>query len=95
VAQKIQKIGDTILEVIRESAPPEVQLINELLNFETDEESLAEVKRRASEITPQVLEAMKSIEAEVKAGGRAEVAERIEKIRSAAEKQAMMSKWTS
>lgn len=94
-AQKFQKIGDAILEVIRESAPPEVQLINELLNFETEEESLAEVKRRAAEITPQVVEAMKSIEAEVKAGGRAEVADRMEKIRAAAEKQAMMSKWTS
>ncbi len=95
VAHKLQQIGDTILEIIRESAPPEVRLINELLNFETEEESLAEVKRRAAEITPQVVEAMKSIEAEVKAGGRAEVAERMEKIRTAAEKQAMMSKWTT
>lgn len=94
-AEKLQKIGDAILEVIRESAPPEVQLINELLNFETEEESLTEVKRRAAEITPQVIDAMKSIEAEVKAGGRAEVAERIEKIRAAAEKQAALSKWTS
>jgi len=94
IADKMQKIGDTVLEIIREAAPPEVRLINELLNFETEDESLAEVKRRAAEITPQVVEAMKAIEAEVQAGGRAEVADRLGKIRAAAERQAMMSKWT-
>jgi hypothetical protein len=95
VAEKLQKIGDTILELIRDSAPPEVRLINELLNFETEEESLAEVKRRSVEITPQVVEAMKSILEEVKAGGRAEVADRLEKIIATADRQAMMAKWTS
>lgn len=95
VAAKLQKIGDMILEIIRDSAPPEVKLINELLNFDTEEESLAEVKRRAAEITPQVVEAMKSIEAEVQAGGRAEVAERLGKIRAVAERQSMMSRWTT
>lgn len=95
VADKLQKIGDTILELIREAAPPEVRLINELLNFETEEESLAEVKRRSVEITPQVIEAMKSILEEVKAGGRPEVADRLSKIIAAADRQAMMSKWTT
>ncbi len=94
LAERLQKIGDMILELMRDSAPPEVRLINELLNFETEEESLAETQRRSAEITPQVIEAMKEIEAEVKAGGRAEVADRLEKIRAAAEKQALMSKWT-
>jgi CpXC protein len=95
VAEKLQKIGDTILELIRDSAPPEVRLINELLNFETEEESLAEVKRRSVEITPQVVEAMKSILEEVQAGGRAEVADRLTKIIAAADRQAVMSKWTT
>jgi hypothetical protein len=94
VADKIQKIGDAILEVVRDSAPPEVRLINELLDFETEEESLAEARRRSAEITPQVIEAMKAIEEEVTAGGRTEVAERLAKIRAASERQAMMSKWT-
>jgi hypothetical protein len=95
LADHIQKVGDAILDVVRDSAPPEVRLINELLNFETEEESLAEVRRRSAEITPQVIEAMKQIEEEVKSSDdRPEVAERLEKIRSAAERQAMMSKWT-
>jgi len=95
LADQIQKIGDTILEIVRDSAPPEVRLINELLNFETEEESMAEVKRRMAEITPQVIEAIKSIEAEMQAGDRPEVADRLAKIRAAAERQALMSKWTS
>lgn len=95
IADKLQKIGDTILELIRDSAPPEVRLINELLNFETEEESLAEVKRRSVEITPPVVEAMKSILEEVKAGGRPEVADRLTKIIAAADRQTMMSKWTT
>ncbi len=95
LANRIQKIGDTILEIVRDSAPPEVRLINELLNFETEEESLAEVRRRSAEITPQVIEAIKEIEAEMHANERPEVADRLAKIRSAAERQAMMSKWTT
>ena len=94
-AEKLQKIGDAILELIRDSSPPEVRLINELLNFETEEESLAELKRRAAEVTPQVVEAMKAIEEEVTAGGRVEVAERLAKLRAAADRQATLSKWTT
>lgn len=94
VADKIQKIGDAILEVVRDSAPPEIRLINELLNFETEEESLAEAKRRLVEITPPVIEAMKALEEEMTTGGRPDVAERLVKIRTASERQAMLSKWT-
>lgn len=93
VADKIQQIGDTILAIIRDSAPPEIKLINELLALQTEEEALEAVKRRAAEITPQVVEAMKEVEAELGASDRKEVAERLGKIRAAAEKEAMMAKW--
>jgi len=93
VAEKIQQIGDTILAIIRESAPPEIKLINELLALETEEEAMEAVKRRAAEIAPQVVEAMKEVEAELGASDRKEVAERLGKIRAAAEKEAMMAKW--
>ena len=93
VAGRLQQIGDTILSIIREAAPPEIKLINELLAFETDEESLDAAKRRSAEITPQVIEAMKQAEEELNAGGRKEVAERLGKVRVAAEREAMMAKW--
>ncbi len=93
VAEKIQQIGDAILAIIRDSAPPEIKLINELLALETEEEALEAVKRRATEITPQVVEAMKEVEAELGASDRKEVAERLGKIRATAEKEAMMAKW--
>lgn len=93
-AERLQQIGDAILAIIRESAPPEIRFINELLAFETEEEALAEARRRSSEITPQVVEAMKQLEEELAAGGRNEVSDRLAKIRAAVEKQALMAKWT-
>ena len=93
VAERLQQIGDTILSIIRDAAPPEIKLINELLAFETEEESLEAAKRRSAEITPQVVEAMKQAEEELNAGGRKEVAERLGKVRAAAEREAMLAKW--
>jgi hypothetical protein len=94
VADRLKQIGDAILEVIRDAAPPEIRLINELLAFETEEEAVAETRRRVAEITLPVIEAMKQLEEELAANGRNEVSERLAKIRAAAEKQALMTKWT-
>ncbi|MBI3241000.1 MAG: CpXC domain-containing protein [Chloroflexi bacterium] len=93
VAEKLQQIGDAILSLIRDSAPPEIKLINELLGFETEEESLEAVQRRSAEITPPVIEAMKQVEQELNGSDRKDVAERLGKIRAAAERQAMLAKW--
>ncbi len=93
VAEKIQAIGNAIMNLVHDSAPPEIKLINELLGFETEEESLEAAKRRSTEITPQVIEAMKQVEEELNAGERKEVAGRLAKIRAAAEREAMMAKW--
>ena len=93
VAERLQQIGDAILAVIREAAPPEIKLINELLSFDTEEDSLAAAKNRAAEITPQVVAAMKEVEAELQASDRKEVADRLGKIRAVAEREAMMAKW--
>ena len=94
IADRLKQIGDTILELVRASAPPEVRLINELLAFETEEEAIAETRRRSAEITPQVVEAMKQLEEELATNGRNEVSDRLSKIRAAVEKQALLAKWT-
>ncbi len=78
---------------IRGAAPPDIKLINELLSFDTVEDSLAAAKNRAAEITPQVVAAMKEVEAELQASDRKEVADRLGKIRAVAEREAMMAKW--
>jgi hypothetical protein len=94
LAARLKQIGDLIMSTIRDSAPPEIKLINELLSIEDDEERTIAVKRRIAELTPQVIEAMKGLEEELKAGeGRPEVVERLGKIRAIAEKEAMMAKW--
>ncbi|MBI5080321.1 MAG: hypothetical protein HZB17_03315, partial [Chloroflexi bacterium] len=94
LAARLKQIGDLIMSTIRDSAPPEIKLINELLSIEDDEERNTAVKRRIAELTPQVIEAMMGLEEELKAGdGRPEVVERLGKVRAAAEKEAMMAKW--
>lgn len=93
LADRFQQIGDAVLEMIRSAAPPEIKLINEFLSIESEEEAIAEVKRRAAEFTPEVVEAMKAIEEELSAGDRKEVLERLTKLRSVAEREAMMAKW--
>ncbi|MGQ0600250.1 MAG: hypothetical protein ACT4QE_00985, partial [Anaerolineales bacterium] len=90
---KLSLIGDGINRMIADSAPPEIQFVNQLLDFKTDAEAEAELKRRAAEITPELLQTMNYLTQQMRDGGRAELADRLEKLYEYALGEVMAANW--
>jgi hypothetical protein len=90
---KLSLIGDGINRLIAESAPPEIQFINQLLDLKTDAEAEAELKRRAAELTPEVLQYMNNLSLQLRDGGRPELADRLEKLYESALGEVMAANW--
>jgi hypothetical protein len=90
---KLSLIGDGINRLIAESAPPEIQFINQLLDLKTDAEAEAELKRRAAELTPEMLQYMNNLSQQLREGGRPELADRLEKLYELALGEVMAANW--
>jgi hypothetical protein len=88
VVEKLRKIGDVLTELIRESQPPEIQFINELLSAEYPDGTQALLKDNSQEVTPRLLEMMRLVEDSLSQSGRESVAQRLTEIREQA--KAMM-----
>ena len=90
---KLSLIGDGINRLIAESAPPEIQFINQLLDLKTDAEAEAGLKRRAAELTPEMLQYMNDLSQQLREGGRPELADRLEKLYELALGEVMAANW--
>jgi hypothetical protein len=84
VAQKLQKVGDILTELIRQTQPPEIQFINELLSVDYPEATQALLEEHRVRVDDQLLEIMRMIAADLDQSGRGEVAERLLKIQQQA-----------
>jgi hypothetical protein len=90
---KLSLIGDGINRLIAESAPPEIQFVNQLLDYKTDAEAEAELKRHNAEITPELLQSMNYLAQQLRDGGRAELADRLDKLYEYALGEVMAANW--
>jgi hypothetical protein len=93
VVQRLTQIHDGIMHLVQQSAPPEIQFINQLLQFETEEQSVAELKRRLPEVTQPVLDAMNYLVDNLRQQGQPQLAERVEALRGVALSEQMAAKW--
>lgn len=84
VSRKLGLIEEEVLAIIRESAPPEIQMINDLLTVEDDEASLALLRERKDEINEELLELLESLGQQLADAGNIEAAERLRKLHQAA-----------
>jgi len=85
VSDRLRQIRDEVLRLIQTSAPPEIRLINDLLSLESEAESLALLRSRHSEITPDFIEVMAQIAEQLRAGGNESAAQRLDVLRAEAE----------
>jgi len=80
LAAKQEDLLSRILTEIRAAAPPEVKLINEMLDLEDDVAMKEALEKRRDEMTPVVLELLEEMLADVRRTGRKAVADRLQKL---------------
>ncbi|MCC7359305.1 MAG: hypothetical protein IT317_07505 [Anaerolineales bacterium] len=93
VAQRLTEINDAIAAVMQASAPPELRLVNELLQMETDEAAVAALKSRSGEVTQQLLDAMTYVGDTLRQQGQTALADRVDKLQGEAMGALMKANW--
>jgi hypothetical protein len=93
LAQRLTRINEALVRLMQEAAPPEIRLINELLQIESQAEAEAALKRRAAEINQPLLDAMTYIVESLRQDGQTQLADRLEKLRLVALSELMAANW--
>lgn len=79
-AEKLNQLGDILMQVITESQPPEIQLVNELLLTEYPEGTQTLLEENQDLINAQFLEIVRMVGEDLTKSGRQEVAQRLAQI---------------
>ena len=82
--ERLTKISDAITALILESQPPEVQFVNQLLNADYPEGTLALLQENLQRITGELLEVMRLLAEDLGKRGQEETAQRMNQIREQA-----------
>jgi hypothetical protein len=93
MAQRLTQISDAIAAVMQESAPPELRLVNELLQMESDEAAEAALHEHSAEVTQELLDAMTYVGDTLRQQGQTALAERVDKLQAAAMGELMKANW--
>jgi len=80
----LERIHEAAVRRMREEAPPEIRLINELLQAEYPEETQRLLKERRGEITTRLLRVMDAVAEDLRREGRDDFASKLKQIRSQA-----------
>ncbi len=84
IADDLKQVGDLILTLLQESAPPEIKLINQLLQAEHPEGTKKILEENATLVTSDLIEMMDLMAEDLKHGGHDEAAQRLRDIRTQA-----------
>ena len=85
LALKLQQVYQIISQIMQQSAPPEVQFINELLQTENELETRLLLIEHAKEIGPSLLDYMDNLIETLSARGADDMVARISALREQAE----------
>ena len=84
IADDLRQVGDLILELLQESAPPEIRLINQLMQAEYPEGTKKVLEENATQLTAELIKVMDFMAENLKQGGQDEAAQRLSDIRAQA-----------
>lgn len=84
MADDLRKVGDLILELLQESAPPEIKLVNQLMQAEYPKETKRVLEKNAAQVTAKLIQVMDFIAEDLERGGHKEAAQRLSNIRTQA-----------
>jgi hypothetical protein len=83
-AERLQLVMQKVLEILRENAPPQIRLINDMLSTDNDNEAHALIAEQAPQFGPELLELMDAIAADMDANEQGVSAERLRTLRAVA-----------
>jgi hypothetical protein len=92
-AKRLEEVKAKILAALEKSLPPELRLLRELLDKETDEQAEALLSERAAEITEVFVSALKHTVEDLEAGPEDPRGKRMKRLLELAEKQFAMAKF--
>ena len=81
-AAELRSVWETITSVLEQAMPPQIQLINRLLNAEEEQERRNLLEEQDELITPEFLELMAAMAADLVARGQPEAGERLHSIQA-------------
>jgi hypothetical protein len=84
-SSRLRQIRDEVLRLIQASAPPEIQLINELLALESEDESRELLYSRQDDISEQLVHIMGDLSVQLREVGNDQAADRLDQLRVEAE----------
>ncbi|MDY7039492.1 MAG: CpXC domain-containing protein [Chloroflexota bacterium] len=84
-AEDLTNLMRLIFDIVEESAPPQIRLINQLLRAEFPKGTEALLRENITQVNSELLEIMDTLGGDMEASGRGEVSKRVEKIRRQAE----------
>ena len=81
-AAELREVWEAIVGVLEEAMPPQIQLINRLLNADTGQERRALMEERDGLITPEFLELMEAMATDLTERGQPEAAGRLRSVQA-------------
>jgi hypothetical protein len=93
VVDRLTQLNEAIMQIMQESAPPELQYINDLLQMESDEAAIAALQAQPELVTQELVDAMAYVQDSVRQNGESPLVERLEQLRAAAVGELMKANW--
>jgi hypothetical protein len=84
MAEDLRQVGDLVVDMLQESAPPEIRLINRLMRAEYPEGTKKVLGKNATEVTAELIEVMDFMVEDLRQSGQNEAAQRLSDIRAQA-----------
>jgi hypothetical protein len=93
VAARLNRVAEGLNRLMEEAAPPEIKLINELLDLPTDAEAEAALKRQAGGLTQDLVNTLQYLADNMRQNGRPELADRLDHLYGVALGELMAANW--
>jgi len=76
-ADRLKEVLQKVLEILRESAPPQIRLINDVLSLDNDDDARAMIEERAPGFGPELLDLMDALADDLEESEQPDVADRL------------------
>ncbi len=83
--QQLLALNETVLSILQEGLPPQLRMVNELLDADYPEETRTILQERSAEWDAETLELLETLAADLESQGRKDAAHKLRQIRSQAE----------